>query len=44
MDTIERLKDIFGSFFEQNFESFGEAIVKKLVAEIADLSPETPRG
>ena len=25
MDTIERLADIFGSFFEQKFESFGEA-------------------
>jgi hypothetical protein len=28
----------------RDFESFGEAIVKKLIAEIADLPPETARG
>ena len=28
----------------RDFESFGEAIVKKLIAEIADLPPQTARG
>ena len=28
----------------RDFESFGEAIVKKLIAEIADLSPDSVRG
>ena len=28
----------------QDFESFGEAIVKKLIAEIANVSPQTLRG
>jgi len=35
-----------GSFLvsAQDFESFGEAIVKKLIAEIANVPPETLRG
>ena len=35
-----------GSFLvsAQDFESFGDAIVKKLIAEIADLSPHSVPG